>query len=103
MALFDPDLKTVLETDYSGWAMGACLSQVDRVGELRSVGYFSKKLSPPEFNYDMHDKELLAIIRAVEFWRAELMCLQHPVEILTDHKNLQYFMTKRTLSERQIR
>ena len=67
------------------------------------MGYFSKKLSPPECNYNIHDKELLAIVRAVEFWRAELMCLRHPVNILTDHKNLQYFMSKRSLSERQIR
>ncbi|KAI0993189.1 hypothetical protein K3495_g14995, partial [Podosphaera aphanis] len=103
LALFDPEHKTVLETDCSGWAMGACLSQYDSTGQLRPVGYFSKKLSPAECNYNIHDKELLAIIRAVEFWRPELMCLRQPVDILTDHKNLQYFMSKRTLSERQIR
>ena len=103
LALFDPDRKTVLETDCSGWAMGACLSQKDENGVLQPVGYFSKKLSPAECNYDIHDKELLAIVRAVEFWRPELMSLQYPVGILTDHKNLQYFRSKRTLSERQIR
>lgn len=101
--LFDPDRKTVLETDCSGWAMGACLSQWDPEQRLRPVGYFSRKLSPAECNYDIHDKELLAIIRAIEFWRAELMSLGQPIEILTDHKNLQYFMSKRTLIERQIR
>ena len=103
LALFDPDRQTLLETDCSGWAMGACLSQWGKDGKLRPVGYFSRKLSPPECNYDIHDKELLAIIRAVEFWRAELMSLRSPIEILTDHKNLQYFMSKRTLTERQIR
>lgn len=46
LALFNPELKTVLETDCSGWAMGACLSQWDREGKLRPIGYFSKKLSP---------------------------------------------------------
>lgn len=103
LTLFEPSRKTVLETDCSGWAMGACLSQLDSEQRLRPVGYFSKKLSPPECNYDIHDKELLAIVRAIEFWRAELMSLDQPVEILTDHKNLQYFMSKRTLTERQIR
>lgn len=103
LALFDPDRPTVLETDCSGWAMGACLSQQDKNGKLRPIGYFSKQLSPAECNYDIHDKELLAIVRAVEFWRAELMCLQDPIDILTDHRNLQYFMIKRTLTERQIR
>ncbi|KAI0991510.1 hypothetical protein K3495_g16677, partial [Podosphaera aphanis] len=72
LALFDPERKTVLETDCSGWAMGACLSRWDYEGKLRPVGYFSKKLSPAECNYDIHDKELLAIVRAVEFWRSEL-------------------------------
>ncbi|KAI0999434.1 hypothetical protein K3495_g8763 [Podosphaera aphanis] len=103
LALFDPELKTVLETDCSGWAMGVCLSQWDSPGKLRPIGYFSKKLSPCECNYDIHDKELLAIVCAVEFWPSELMSLKHKLEILTDHKNLQYFSTKRTLSERQIR
>ena len=86
LALFDPDLKTVLETDCSGWAMGACLSQWDREGRLRPIGYFSKKLSPAECNYNIHDKELLAVARAVEFWRPELMSLSQPIEIITDHK-----------------
>lgn len=103
LTLFNPELRTVLETDCSGWAMGACLSQYDLSGKLRPVGYFSKKLSPCECNYDIHDKELLAIIRAVEFWRSELMSLKFQIEILTDHRNLQYFMSKRTLTERQIR
>ncbi|KAI0991905.1 hypothetical protein K3495_g16282, partial [Podosphaera aphanis] len=103
LALFDPELKTVLETDCSGWAMGGCLSQWDSQGRLRPVGYFSKKLSPCECNYDIHDKELLAIVRSVEFWRSELMSSREKIEILTDHKNLQYFTSKRKLSERQIR
>lgn len=59
----------------------------------------------PERNYDIHDKEMLAIIRALEEWRAELEGLQHKegFEVLTDHRSLQYFVTKRTLSARQAR
>lgn len=103
LALFNPELKKVFETDCPGWAMGACLSQYDTSGKLRPVGYYSKKLTPCECNYDIHVKKFLAIIRAVEFWRSELMSVKHPVETFTDHKNLQYFMKKRTLSERRIR
>ena len=62
LMIFDTERKTILETDCSGWAMGACLSQVDEKGLLRPIGYFSKKLSPAECNYDIHDKELLAVI-----------------------------------------
>ena len=71
LMLFDPEFRTVLETDCSGWAMGACLSQYDTEGKLRPIGYFSKPLSPSECNYDIHDKELLAVVRAIEFWRPE--------------------------------
>ncbi|KAL5606185.1 uncharacterized protein BROUX77_003378 [Berkeleyomyces rouxiae] len=72
-------------------------------GELRPVAFFSKKLSPAEVNYEIHDKELLAVVKCLEEWRGELKSLGAPFKILTDHKNLQYFMTTRKLSERQVR
>ena len=103
LALWDNDLDTVVEADCSGYAMGACLSQIDRQGRLRPVAYFSKKLSPAECNYEIHDKELLAIVRAMEEWRGELTGLVNRFTVLSDHKNLQHFMTARKLSERQVR
>jgi RNase H-like domain found in reverse transcriptase len=83
--------------------MGACLLQIDRQGRLRPVAYFSKKLSPAECNYEIHDKELLAIVRAMEEWRGELTGLVNRFTVLSDHKNLQHFMTARKLTERQVR
>ncbi|KAI0997916.1 hypothetical protein K3495_g10275 [Podosphaera aphanis] len=103
LALWNGDSETVLETDASGWATGGCLSQYGLGGKLKPIAYFSKKLSPAECNYDIHDKELLAIIRCLNEWRSELLGLKHPFLILTDHKNLKYFMTTRKLSERQVR
>jgi hypothetical protein len=67
------------------------------------VAYFSKKLFSAESNYEIHDKELLAIVRAMEEWREELIGVKDPFVVLSDHKNLQYFMTTRKLSERQVR
>ena len=67
------------------------------------MAYLSKKLSPAEVNYEIHDKELLGIIRSLEEWRPELMSTARTFNILTDHKNLEYFMTTRWLSERQVR
>lgn len=67
------------------------------------MAYFSKKLSPVECNYNIHDKELLAIVRCLNEWRAELIGLKKPFLILTDHKNLKYFMTSRKLTERHVR
>ena len=103
LAMWREDRLTVLETDASGWATGGYLSQYNTSGSLRPIAYYSKKLAPAECNYDIHDKELLAIIRCLNEWRGELMGLQQVFIILTDHKNLQYFMTSRKLTERQVR
>jgi hypothetical protein len=48
-------------------------------------------LNPVERNYEIHDTEMLAIIRGLEEWRHYLEGARHPVEIWTDHKNLEYF------------
>jgi len=56
-----------------------------------------------ERNYKIHDKEMLAIIRALEEWRHFLEGATHLVEIWTDHKNLEYFMTAKKLNRRQAR
>ena len=102
LAQFDPDRETVVETDSSGYAVGGTLSQYDDQGVLRPVAYFSKKNNPHECNYEIHDKEMLAIIRCLEEWDAELRSVAK-FTVLTDHKNLEYFTKPRMLNERQIR
>lgn len=79
------------------------MSQYDKSGILRPVAYFSKKYSPAECNYEIYDKELMAIIRCFEAWRPELEGSAFPIHVLSDHKNLEYFMTTKTLSRRQAR
>lgn len=103
LALWDDERETVVEADSSGWAIGATLSQVDDKKRLRPVAFLSKKHAPAECNYEIHDKELLSIVRSLEEWRGELMGVAKPFTILSDHRNLQYFMTTRKLSERQVR
>jgi hypothetical protein len=66
LALWHEDRLTVLEADCSGYSMGGCLSQYDLQGHLRPIAYFSKKLSPAKYNYDIYDKELLVIVRCIE-------------------------------------
>ena len=56
-----------------------------------------------DHNYDIHDKELLAIIRALKEWCHYVQGTSEPVEIWTDHKNLEYFMTSQKLTRRQAR
>ena len=90
MAQWDPDRKIVVETDSSGYTIGGALSQYNDEGILRPVAFFSKKNNPAEYNYPIHDKELLAVIRCLEQWDAELRSILS-FEIWTDYKNLEYF------------
>jgi transposase InsO family protein len=100
---YDPDLPCILEADSSDFAIGGILSQRGLDGDERPVAYFSRKLAPAEGNYEIYDKELLAIIRCLEQWRPELEGALFPIEILSDHKNLQYFATTKQLTARQAR
>ena len=79
------------------------LSQYDEDGRLRPVAFFSAKYSSTECNYEIYDKELLAIVKALEEWRPELYGTSEPFEIYTHHKNLQTFMTTKQLNQRQVR
>ncbi len=100
----NPNLRFVVEVDASTLGVGAVLSQWK--GEppvLHPCAYFSKKLSPAEQNYDIGDRELLAIKLALEEWRHWLEGAQHPFEVITDHKNLQYLRDAKRLNPRQAR
>ena len=57
-------------------------------------------MASAECNYDIYNKELLAIICAFEEWRSELKGAVKQVQVITDHKNLKYFMTTKQLSRR---
>ena len=98
---WDPGLPTFVEADCSGFALGGVLSQ-ERDGVRYPVAYHSEKLNKAEINYDIHDKELLAVVRCLSQWDPELRSC-NPFTILTDHKNLEHFMKKQQLSERQAR
>ena len=100
---FDRAKEAVLETDSSDYVNGGVLSQYSDDGILHPVAYYSKNLTPAECNYQIYDKELLAIIRCLEHWRPELECTEVPVKIFTDHKGLMYFAEGQDLSRRQAR
>jgi hypothetical protein len=102
LAQFDYDKETRIETDSSGWCIGGTLQQPDNNGLWTPCAFFSKKNNPAECNYEIYDKEMLAIIRCLNEWDAELRGVKS-FEIHTDHKNLEYFMTVRKLTERQMR
>jgi len=93
-----------VEADSLDFATGAVLSQqstTDR--KWHPIAFYSKSLSSVEQNYEIHDKEMLAIIRVLEEWRHFLKGATHPVEIWTDYKNLKYFMMAKKLNRCQAR
>ncbi|CEH15898.1 FOG: Transposon-encoded proteins with TYA, reverse transcriptase, integrase domains in various combinations [Ceraceosorus bombacis] len=118
---FDPNAEMLLETDASDQAIAAALSQpfaahLSVTGELQlasppdptkprwhPVAFRSRKLNSAERNYEIHDKELLAIVDAFHEWRHYCSNSRHQILVLTDHRGLEYFATKRYLNARQVR
>jgi hypothetical protein len=92
-----------VETDALDFALGAILSQFGIDGLLHPVAFYSRKLTSAEINYQVYDKELLAIITTFKQWRPYLARAQHRVQVLIDHKTLLYFTTTWTLNCRQAR
>ncbi|KAL0188269.1 hypothetical protein M9458_015368, partial [Cirrhinus mrigala] len=100
----DPELPFTVEVDASTTGVGAALSKA--VGDpplLHPCVYYSRKPSPAEQNYDVGNRELLAIKLALEEWRHWLEGSKHPFTIITDHKNLQYIREAKRLNPRQAR
>jgi len=100
---FDPTLPIVVETDASDYAVAAILSVFLPDETIRPIAFHSRKLTPAELNYDTHDKELLAIFEAFTIWRHYLEGPTHRIDVVTDHKNLEYFSTTKMLTRRQAR
>uniref|UniRef100_A0A670IJD3 Gypsy retrotransposon integrase-like protein 1 n=1 Tax=Podarcis muralis TaxID=64176 RepID=A0A670IJD3_PODMU len=100
----DPSRPFVVETDASSTALGAVLSQqIGPEAPLLPCAFYSRQLLPAERNYTVWERELLAIKVAFEVWRHHLEGARHPVEVRTDHRNLEYLQTTRKLNQRQIR
>jgi hypothetical protein len=103
LVIFDPSKPSVVETDASDKAIGACLSQADDKGKLRPVAYLSRKFTPAESNYEVHDKELLAIIEAFRHWRVYLEGQAYETKVISDHQNLTRFLSTHIMTGRQMR
>jgi len=101
LMLLDHEKPFTLITDASDYATGAILEQRDALGRSHSIAYFSKSLQLAERNYEIHDKELLAIIHALKHFRHYIQGSPYMTKILSDHANLKYFTTKQTLTRQQ--
>ena len=90
-------------TNASLTASRGILMQKDSNGNLHPCTYHSATFSPAERNYDIYDRELLTVIQALKEWRHYLTGTEHPVTVITDHKNLGYFKQPQNLSHQQAR
>ncbi|KAK3527262.1 hypothetical protein QTP86_018631, partial [Hemibagrus guttatus] len=100
----DPELPFVVEVDASCSGLGAVLSQWHGdPGKLHPCAFYSRKLTVAEGNYDVGNRELLAIKAALEEWHHWLEGARHPFQVLTDHRNLEYLRGAKRLNPRQAR
>ena len=99
----DPEKPYLVECDASDFAMGAVLSQKLEDGKWHPVAFMSKSFKDEQEAYEIHDKELLAIMTALREWRHFLVGAKHKTEVLTDHNNLLYFRNAQKLKPRQAR
>jgi len=89
-----------MHTDASGYALGVVIAQEHNDG-MHPIAFHSRSLLPTEKNYDIHDKELAGIVFGFKCGCPLFLGVQHPVKVLTDHKNLQYFHEPQKVTGRQ--
>ena len=94
----DLDRQFRMETNASNYAYGAILSQKQVDNWHHPISFMLKLMNPAKCNYGIPDKEALAIVKGLQNWRHWLERMKLPVQILTDHKNLEYFVKPRILN-----
>ena len=103
--LAQPDMSRpfFLQVDASAYATGAILSQQDDRGKHRAIGFLSKTFNEAERNYNIHDRELLAVFRGLAHWQHLLLSSPHVTTVLMDHKNLEYYKEPHHINRRVAR
>jgi len=89
-----------VKTDTSDYALTIILSIVNEENKVYLVVFHSHTFTTAELNYNTYDKELLAIFEAFKIWQHYLKDPAYPIDIVKDHKNLEYFFTTKVLTQR---
>ena len=95
---YNLNLKIIVETDTSDYVSEGILSQYDKNDVLHLIAYFFKKHNSAECNYEIYNKELMVIICTFKEWRSELEGSTYLINVITDYKNVEYFMFTKQLS-----
>jgi RNase H-like domain found in reverse transcriptase len=96
------DLPFMLEVDTSQYATGAILYQPNDKGQLCPVGYHLHTLNPAERGYNVHDWELLVVMRGLHQWRHLLLLSPFTTTVITNHANLQYYHQPQKINRRVV-
>ena len=97
-----PNTLLLIETDMSDYALVVILLMHLLSGKIHPIAFHSCTFSGTDINYDVHDKELLTIFEAFKTWHHYLEGLGDPIDVVTDHKNLEYFSTTKVLTRHQV-
>ena len=110
LAQLDFNKQFFLQTDASAYGVGTILLQegdhhatASQKSKLHPIAYYSATFTPTEQNYDIYERELLAIMKSLTHWRHYLGWTKHLFTILTDHANLLYYKTPKKLNQRTAR
>ena len=87
LAHWIPGMPLIVKMDASDYTLAAILSTISPTdGEIHRITFHSRTFTPPELNYDVHDKELLTIFEAFKIWHHYLEGSPTPVNVVMDHK-----------------
>jgi RNase H-like domain found in reverse transcriptase/Integrase zinc binding domain/Chromo (CHRromatin Organisation MOdifier) domain len=88
-----------LEVDALQYAMGVILYQENDNRRLCPVGYHSHTLNPTEQGYNVHNQELLAVMRGLCQWRHLFLSSPYTTTVIMDHANLQYYQQPQKINQ----
>jgi hypothetical protein len=103
LAVADDERPFVLHVDACSFAVGAVLSQAGDDGALRPVAYFSQKLTDTQLRWATYERELWAVVAALQHWDWHLRGAKNVIDIHTDHRSLEALMAQETWSPKQSR
>ena len=93
----------MVKIDVSNYMTAGIFFQYDDNGQLKPVVDVFCKMNPAECNYEIYDKKLLAIINVFELWKSEMENIEKPVQVIINHKNMEYFISSKLINRRQTR
>ena len=99
---WEPNKPLIVEMDASNYALGAILSIISDSSDIHPITFHSCTFTSPKQNFNTHDKELLTIFDAFWVWKHYLEGSGTPIDMVTDHKNREYFFTTKILTHQQV-